>query len=189
MGRKKRIWVPYSFYHVVCRGNRRDALFKDDHDFKTFFHILTSVHKKTPFELASFCLMTNHYHLQIRSKDQPLSKVMSFINKRYADYYNTKNNLTGHVFEKRYYDKMIDSKQGMLEVSRYIHLNPVEAGMVLRAVDYKWSSYRQYLYATGSSLFNSKVVLDYFSGSEMEKREKYREFVEGGCKNCSERSS
>ncbi|WP_174614748.1 transposase [Virgibacillus ihumii] len=136
MGRKKRVWVPNSFYHVVCRGNRRDALFKDEGDFKTFLHILQQVHKKIPFELASYCLMTNHFHLQIRSKEQPISKVMSLINKRYADYYNTKNRITGHVFEKRYYDKLIGTKQGMLEVSRYIHLNPVDADMVNHAQNY-----------------------------------------------------
>lgn len=177
MGRKKRIWVPQYFYHIVSRGNRRDALFKDDGDFKTFLHILSFVHKKAPFELAAYCLMTNHFHLQMRSKDQPISKVMSLINKRYADYYNTKNGITGHVYEKRFFDKMIDSKQGMLEVSRYIHLNPVEAGMVSNPEDYQWSSYRSYLYGKRISNLHVDVVLDYFSGSEREKRERYREFV------------
>ncbi|RYG71363.1 transposase [Lentibacillus lipolyticus] len=177
MGRRKRIWVPGTFYHVVCRGNRRDALFKDEGDFKTFLRILQQVHEKTPFELATYCLMTNHYHLQIRSKDQSISKVMSLVNKRYADYYNTKNRITGHVFEKRYYDKPIESKQGMLEVSRYIHLNPVEANMVAHAQSYRWSSYRYYIHTSRHPLLNMAAILDYFSGDEWEKRQKYQDFV------------
>jgi len=166
------------FYHIVCRGNRRDPLFKDVGDFKVFLLILQEVAKKTPFELASYCLMTNHFHLQLRSTKQPVSKVMSLINKRYADYYNTKNNLTGHVFEKRYYDKIIPSKQAMLDVSRYIHLNPVEAKMVQKPETYRWSSYRYYLYNLNHNQLNMDVILDYFSGNEIERRRKYQAYVE-----------
>jgi REP element-mobilizing transposase RayT len=178
MGRKKRIWIPQSFYHVTARGNRRENLFNDEGDFNTFFYILQTVHKKTPFELASYCLMSNHYHLQLRSEEQSLSKVMSLINKRYADYFNTKYNYSGHVFEKRFFDHVINSDFRMLETSRYIHLNPVEAGMVLKAENYMWSSYRHYLYAQGGQLLNSDVILSSFSGNLGEKRRKYREFVE-----------
>jgi len=149
MARKKRIWIPHLFYHIVCLGNRRDALFNDDGDFKMFLHIMNQVNERTLFELASYCLMTNHFHLHLRSQDQPISKVMSLINKRYPDYYNTKTRLSGHVFEKRYYDKIIPSKQGMLEVSRYIHLNPVAAEMVAKPEAYPWSSYRYYLHTLG----------------------------------------
>lgn len=177
MARKKRIWIPHLFYHIVSRGNRRDALFKDDGDFKTFLLILQDVSKKAPFELASYCLMTNHFHLQLRSTKQPISKVMSLINKRYADYYNTKNNLSGHVFEKRYYDKIIPTKQAMLEVSRYIHLNPVEANMVNRPETYRWSSYRYYLHTLNHHQLNMDVILGYFSGSDLERRKKYETFV------------
>lgn len=177
MGRKRRIWIPHLFYHIVSRGNRRDALFKDDGDFKTFLYILQEVAKRTPFELASYCLMTNHFHLQLRSIKQPISKVMSLINKRYADYYNTKNNLSGHVFEKRYYDKMIPSKQAMLEVSRYIHLNPVDSNMVKRPEQYRWSSYRYYIYRLDYNEQHTDILLSYFSGNDEERRKKYQAFV------------
>ncbi|WP_449280321.1 transposase [Lentibacillus juripiscarius] len=178
MGRKKRIWVPDSFYHVVCRGNRRDALFNDEGDFKTFLYILQQINKKAPFELISYCLMTNHFHLQIRSKEQPLSKVMSLINKQYADYYNTKNKVTGHVFEKRYYDRLAESKLAMLKVSRYIHLNPVDASMVTNAQSYQWSSYWYYMHTSTHGLLNTAIILDCFPGNEWEKRRRYREFCE-----------
>ncbi len=161
-----------------CRGNRRDALFNDEGDFKTFLYILQQINKKAPFELISYCLMTNHFHLQIRSKEQPLSKVMSLINKQYADYYNTKNKVTGHVFEKRYYDRLAESKLAMLKVSRYIHLNPVDASMVTNAQSYQWSSYWYYMHTSTHGLLNTAIILDCFPGNEWEKRRRYREFCE-----------
>ncbi|WP_407267966.1 transposase [Radiobacillus sp. PE A8.2] len=178
MPRKKRIWIPNTFYHVVCRGNRRDALFKDEGDFKIFLYMLHKVNEIAPFDLASYCIMTNHFHLQMRTQQQPISKVMSLLNKRYADYYNTKNRITGHVFEKRYYDKIIYSQQDMLEVSRYIYRNPIEANMVKKVEAYCWSSYRNYLHTTGSPVVNTSIIMDYYTGSMWERRGKYKAFVE-----------
>jgi len=177
LARKRRVWIPDFFYHIVSRGNRRDALFHDDSDFKIFLHILRQIHKKNPFEIASYCLMTNHYHLLMRSQKQPISKVMALLNKRYADYYNTKNKVTGHVFEKRFYDKIINTNLDMLEVSAYIHLNPLEAGMVKRPELYQWSSYRYYVHVSSHPHLNMAAVFDCLSGSKLEKREAYQRFV------------
>ncbi|MED4354356.1 transposase, partial [Schinkia azotoformans] len=138
-------------------------------------HILEQLHDKIPFELASYCLMTNHYHLQIRSREVPLPKIMSLINKRYANYYNTRYRLTGHVFEKRFYDDLIGEKEGMLEVSRYIHLNPVEARMVKKPESYPWSSFHLFKHraTTQPKFMNVNHILDFYIGSEEEKRWKY----------------
>lgn len=141
---KKRIFITGQFYHIVSSGNRRDPLFRNDSDFEAFLHIIQQLYERYPFEMASYCLMNNHYHLQLRSFETPVSKIMGLMNKRYANYHNTKYRLTGHVYEKRFYDKVIDSKEGMLEVSRYIHLNPVEVKMVTLPEDYPWSSYKYY---------------------------------------------
>ncbi|MFK2825560.1 transposase [Bacillus sp. B190/17] len=178
MARKKRIWIPHRFYHIVCRGNRRDPLFRHANDFQAFFHILNQLYDKYPFELASYCLMTNHFHLQMRSQEHSISKVMSLINKRYANYYNTRYRLTGHVFEKRFFDQMIDTKEGMLNVSRYIHLNPVEAKMIHRPELYRWSSCPLFYYNHVSNqlvYMNIHSVLDYFTGTDEEKKKKYIE--------------
>lgn len=182
MGRKKRVWIPHYFYHIVCRGNRRDPLFMDNGDFLTFLYILRKIHEKYPFELASYCLMTNHFHLQLRSTEQSISKIMALINKRYANYFNTRYNLTGHLFEKRFFDKVILSTSGMLEVSRYIHLNPVKANIVEKPEDYRWGSY---LYFMGQGkieqpYFNSSILLDEFEGEVDERVRKYCEYVGGG---------
>jgi hypothetical protein len=100
---------------------------------------------------------------------------MSLINNRYANYYNAKYRLTGHVYEKRYYDKVIEDKEGMLEVSRYIHLNPVEAKMVKQPEYYPWSSFYLYRYRSSVPLRFIKMdcLLDYYEGTLEEKREKY----------------
>ncbi|MFE8698137.1 transposase [Cytobacillus sp. FJAT-53684] len=172
---KKRIYIPERFYHIVSRGNRRDPLFRNASDFQAFLHILQQLQEKYPFEMASYCLMNNHYHLQLRTKETPLSKVMALINKRYANYYNTKYRLTGHVYEKRFYDKVIKDKEGMLEVSRYIHLNPVEARMVQQPENYPWSSYQFYKSESlkGPPFLNMSSILDYYEGTFEEKKRKY----------------
>ncbi|WP_066067152.1 transposase [Neobacillus soli] len=175
MPRKKRIWLPNYFYHIGNRGNRRDPLFQNYDDFLAFFHILQRLHEKTPFEIASYCLMTNHYHLLLRSQEVPISKLMAFINKRYANYFNTKYDLTGHVFEKRFFDNIIVDGVGMLDVSRYIHLNPVVAGIVKEPESYPWSSY--FLYKDTKPeppcYMNIESVLDFCDGSIQQKRESY----------------
>ncbi len=185
MGRKKRSWDQTSFYHIVCRGNRRDPLFKDRGDFMTFLYILQQVSGKVPFELASYCLMTNHYHLQLRAAKEPIWKVMSLINKRYADYYNTKYCLTGHVFEKRYFSKVIDSNKGMIEVSCYIHLNPIEAKMVEKPEDYPWSSYSYYngIAICPYTYMDRNLLLKNFRGTIREKEKQYCEEVLARCTN------
>ena len=172
---KKRIYVPDRFYHIVSRGNRRDPLFRNASDFEAFLHILQQLYEKYPFEMASYCFMNNHYHLQLRSKETPISKIMALINKRYANYYNTNYRLTGHVYEKRFYDKIIEDKEGMLEVSRYIHLNPVEAKMVTLPESYPWSSYQFYKnnHLKKPLFLNTECLLDYYEGTLEQRSEKY----------------
>jgi putative transposase len=178
MGRKRRAWNKHSFYHIVSRRNHREALFLDQGDFKTFFHILGRIYHKYPFELPCFCLMTNHYHLMLRSKEHSISTIMSLLNKRYADYYNTKYRLNGHLFEKRFYSHEITGDDGILAVSSYIHRNPLEAKMVVDLEDYRWSSYPLYtnLKASLPVFMNKHTIFRYFGGSEEEKVRKYRKY-------------
>ena len=182
LGRKQRVWMPNQFYHIVARGNRREPLFHDPGDYHIFSYIMKQVYLNNTFELASFCLMTNHYHLLIRSADQPLSKIIGLFNKRYADYYNTKYSVTGHVFEKRYYDSVILDKKRMLKVSRYIHMNPVEAGMVNVPKQYLYSSYQNFFVddkRITMPFLDVKLILDYFSGNNaIEKAQAYRTYME-----------
>lgn len=178
MGRKPRVWNSSRFYHIVCRRNHREALFVYPGDYKTFLYILSKTHQNFPFELPAYCLMTNHFHLMLRSKEHSISKIMSLVNKRYADYYNTRYRLKGHLFEKRFYSHEITDDEGILQVSRYIHRNPLEARMVQNLEDYPWSSFPFYMNG-GSPLpdyINKGIILRYFGGSEGEMSGKYREY-------------
>ncbi|OIJ21714.1 transposase [Anaerobacillus alkalidiazotrophicus] len=178
MGRPKRIWIPHMFYHIVCRGNRRDPLFRDGNDFIAILYMFEKVYEKIPYELVSYCLMTNHFHLLLRSQEEPISKVMALVNKRYANYYNTKYKLTGHVFEKRYFSEMVKDTTGMLTVSRYIHLNPIKAKMVKSPEHYPWSSFRFYAnpHVIPPNYIDTTYLLNYFPGTETEKREQFVRF-------------
>jgi putative transposase len=106
---------------------------------------------------------------------------MSLVNKRYADYYNTRYRLKGHLFEKRFYSHEITEDEGILQVSRYIHRNPLEARMVQNLEDYPWSSFPFYM--NGGSPFpdyiNKGIILRYFGGSEGERGGKYGEYCLG----------
>lgn len=180
MSRKKRVLITKRFYHIVCRGNRRDPLFRDDEDYVAFMHILKNVYEKRPFTLASYCLMTNHFHLLLTSADYTNDKIMALINKRYADYYNTKNNLSGHVFEKRYFARLIETEYGILHTSRYIHMNPVEANIVFSPEQYEWSSYSSYrsqMIKINYPFFDRQLLLRFYEGSTKEKMEQYSKYV------------
>ena len=173
MSRKRRVWHPDSFYHVVSRGNRRDPLFQDEKDFRVFFYNMRELYEQTPFEISSFCFMTNHYHMQLRSREVPISKIMSFINKRYANYYNTRYNLCGHVFEKRFFAEVVSGTYGNFILSHYIHMNPVRANITERPEHYRWSSYQYFHSSTKSKstlkihpYFNPTANLELFKGSK-----------------------
>ncbi|WP_346349136.1 REP-associated tyrosine transposase [Guptibacillus hwajinpoensis] len=179
MVRKPRVWLPNHFYHIVSRGNRKELLFYDNRDYRTFLSILDQVFETHPFELASYCLMNNHYHLQLRSKEHSISKIMSLINKRYATYFNGRYELTGHVFEKRYFDEPLNSSTNMLEVSRYIHLNPVKANLVSDPEDYPWSSYHYYRFRnkTNKPYLYLLPLIEGYPGTIHQKKKQYCKFV------------
>ncbi|UCZ52829.1 transposase [Bacillus shivajii] len=181
MGRKRRIWIPNQFVHVVSRGVRRDPLFLDENDHVEAFYMLSDVYEKAPFEMISYCFMTNHFHFLIRTSEQPVSKVMALFNKRYANYFNIKYCFSGYVFESRFHSTPVNDERGILEVSRYIDLNPVKAKMVEYPAEYPWSSYHFYASDIGvpPKYFNQNLILGFFSGAEEEQRKAYREWVSG----------
>ncbi len=160
--RNVRVWYEGAKYHVTSRGNRKSSLFLEDEDYKRYLDIIEETKVRFPFDLHSFCLMTNHTHLQVKTLETPLSTIMSILNTKYAKYFNKKYELTGHVFEKRYGAELINSREYEIDVSKYIHLNPVEAGLSAYPEDYPWSSYRTYIYGEVHPLIDPKPILSYF---------------------------
>ena len=179
MPREPREWHEGACYHVMARGNRRGAIYRSSDDFELFLSLLKQVQRRKPFFLHSFCLMTNHFHLQFTTQDVPIWKIMQPLMNSYARIFNRKHGYCGHLFEARYVSKMIEDEIYFLEVSRYIHLNPVKATMVSEPLAYPYSSYRAYMEtedAVGEELLAKSRVLQNFRSIS---REQYRLFVEG----------
>lgn len=162
MPRKPQFWIPGAKYHIYNRGNRKSTLFYDDEDRMKYLKTVAETKEKYPFHLNTYCLMTNHIHFNLETIEVPPGKIMHAINVNYAKYFNKKYDLTGHVFENRYNYEIIDSVEYELDVSKYIHLNPLKAGMVQRMEDYPWSSYRAYILKEHNSLVTTDRLLSYF---------------------------
>ncbi|MFQ5998924.1 MAG: transposase [Candidatus Bathyarchaeia archaeon] len=179
MARPVRIEYPGAVYHVVTRGNNRQNVFQDDRDRARYLERLCFYTQEKEAHLLCYCLLTNHVHLLIETPKGNLSKLMQPFQTSYTVYFNKRHGHTGHVFEQRYKAFLVDKDNYLLEVSRYIHLNAVQAGIVERPQDYPWSSYKDYLGRNEMVGMKRDVILGYFSGSKQGKIARYREFVEG----------
>jgi REP element-mobilizing transposase RayT len=184
MARPVRIEYPGAIYHVVTRGNNRQRIFKDDTDRKTYLEKLLTYCEKKDVKLLCYCLLSNHVHLLLQTLQGNLSKLMQAFQTSYTGYYNRRHNSTGHVFEQRYKAFLVDRDNYLLQVSRYIHLNPVGASLVGRPQDHRWSSYWEYVGGGKEGLVEKEVVLEQFGGRDRVRR--YREYVEGVIKRGEE---
>ena len=134
----------------MSRGNRRLAIFKETSDYHEFLKCLAMTKETCAFTIHALCLMTNHFHMCIETEDVEIWKIMHRLLLTYAANYNIKYKLTGHLFENRYIGQLIEDDRYFLEVSRYIHLNPVKAGMVREPLSYEYSSYGLYVAGEGT---------------------------------------
>lgn len=182
MARKKRVWSPDHFYHLVMRGNNRQNIFNNTDDFGEFFRIVEYAYQKYSFTIISYCIMTNHYHMLIQSPEVPLGKIMAIINRRYSDYFTKKYNYTGHLYERRYFAELITSHQGLFTVSRYIHRNPIETNkpIVEKMEYYPYSSYRFYKNNLQSPylFLDTSILSTYFLQIPQSNVKTYIEFCE-----------
>lgn len=181
MARPLRIEYDGALYHVTSRGNARKAIYKDDEDRKIFLDILAKVNNRYNWICHAYCLMNNHYHLMIETPDGNLSKGMRQLNGVYTQLYNKRHHRVGHIFQGRYKAILIQKESHLLEVSRYVELNPVRAKAVKRPEEWLWSSYRG---TSGMEKPHACLTPDWILGQFSKKREqaekKYRDFVEAG---------
>ena len=162
MPRKERIWYPHAIYHVMNRGVRKTPLFTEAAEYNTFYRILLKAQEKYGFKLHAYCLMKNHYHLLIETQNEELWKIMKDINQVYAQNFNYRHATRGHVFEARYHAILIKDESYFLEVSRYIHQNPVKANIVNSPEEYPYSSYRAYIGQTYDFLTDTSYLHSIF---------------------------
>jgi putative transposase len=176
MARRPRIEYPGALYHVIARGNQRQRIFVDDSDRRHYLGLLLALKKTCSFHLYAYVLMHNHVHLLMETEKIPLSRIMQRLTGGYTQYFNRRHGLSGHLFQGRYKAILCAKDSYLLELSRYIHLNPVRVKAVRDPAKYRWSSYNTYLGGkTQGEFVDVEPVLAYFSKNDG--RNEYRKFV------------
>lgn len=179
MSRQLRIVYPGAYYHVTSRANERKDVFKSQRDREKFLEYLTSATERYGAVVHAFCLMSNHYHLLLETPEGNLSQIMRHINGAYTTYFNMKRKRSGHLFQGRFKAILIEADEYLTELSRYIHLNPVRAGIVEKPEQYKWSSYMCYTgHCKPPEWLKTGFILGCFDQLAVDAQNKYRTFVE-----------
>jgi len=181
MTRPLRLAYPGALYHVTTRGNARQAIYTDDQDHSTFLAVLAAVVTRSQWLCHAYCLMDNHYHLLIETPQGNLSAGMRQLNGIYAQRFNRRHTWVGHVFQGRFKAILVERENYLLELCRYVVLNPVRAGLAKRPQTYRWSSYR----ATAGlekapEWLTREWVLAQFSPQRRRAERQYQEFVQDG---------
>jgi len=188
MARQARVEVEGGLYHVITRGNNRRQIFNSPADYEKFLLLLAVQKTKLPFFLYAYCLMTNHVHLLLERQASAVGCIMHRVLTGYAQYYNRRYRHVGHVLQGRHKAILCQSERYLSELVRYIHLNPVRAGMVIVPEGYEYSSHRAYLGIEPAGIVDVDPVLRHFGARKEVARANYRKFVAAGIKqgHCEE---
>lgn len=175
MPRRPRVVLPGHTLHVIQRGNNRAACFVDDRDRKRYLSALMCVSARERCAIHAYVLMTNHTHLLVTAAEaRGPARMMQALGCQYVRYFNDRHGRTGTLWEGRYRSSLIDSERYLLQCSRYIEMNPVRAGLVSAASDYRWSSFRSNALGRRDSLLRSHPVYLALGNSDSTRRDAYR---------------
>jgi putative transposase len=178
VARPLRIEYPGAFYHITSRGNELKDVFKSQKDREKFLSYFDSATLRYGAVIHVYCMMGNHYHILMETPEGNLSQIMHHINASYTTYFNVKRQRAGHLFQGRYKAIVVDADEYAKELSRYIHLNPVRAGLVDNPGKYSWSSYSYYIGQEKAPEWLSRdFILAYFGKTASVAQKRYREFV------------
>ncbi len=164
----------------MARGNERRPIFLDDEDREQYLGRLSHYRDKFGFTLLAYCLMDNHVHLAIRTGEEPLSRIMAGVQSSFTQWFNRRHRRPGHLFQGRYKAFLVQEDPYLLPLVRYIHENPVEAGVVARPGEYRWSSDRYYRRGEGPAWLGLDEILAMFGRRRREAVKGYREFMARG---------
>jgi REP element-mobilizing transposase RayT len=180
VARPLRVQFPGGIFHVTDRGNRRQPIFLDSHDREHFLQMLEALRRKRGWVGLGYCLMPNHYHLVLEMPAGDLSSGMQWLNGRYAQDFNQRHGVDGHLFQGRFYSGQVEGDGHLLELSRYLAWNPVVAGLCRRPQDWQWGSYRAVAgYARSApKFFDVRTVRELFGRSPQTARNRFRAFVD-----------
>jgi len=180
MARKPRVHLAGSSYHVMLRGNGGQEIFPQDEDRYHLYLLLQEGVERFGHRVHAFCLMTNHLHLAVQVADVPLSKIMQNVSFRYTRWVNRREKRSGHLFQGRYKAVLVDGESYLLELVRYIHLNPIRAGLVREPEAYPWSGHRAYLGEEVVPWLTTDWVLGRFGKRRDVARRGYVAFMKAG---------
>lgn len=175
MARRPRVVAPQALYHVIVRGNHRQAIFLNDTDYQAYLSRLEKYRHQYQVCLWAYCLMPNHVHLLLETGGPPLAKFMQGIQQSYTQYFNRTHAKVGHLFQGRYKAILCEKERYLLALIRYIHLNPVRAQLVTQPEAYAYSSHQAYLGATPPTVLDPEPGLALFGG-----RQTYLGFIHEG---------
>ena len=178
MARRPRLFAPGVLYHVIVRGNQRQKTFTSEDDYRAYLERLAKYRKQYGYTVYAFCLMSNHVHLLVQSSATPLAKFMQGLQQSYTQYFNRRHKKSGHLFEGRYKAILCQEDPYLLELIRYLHLNPVRAGIVRRAEHYEYSGHHAYLQGKTTEIVEPARVLRMLGGSRG-----YQRFVNDGLRD------
>ena len=181
--------ITRAFYHVTSRGDRREDIFQNDNDRRAWLTVLAQVCKRFNWTVHAYCLMDNHYHLLVETPNANLSAGMRHLNGVYTQLTNRVHGRVGHVFQGRFGAIVVDKDNYLLELARYVVLNPVRAGIVQGAGDWPWSSYAAMLapaWLPGPEWLATEKLLAYFAPAQPQPfdrktaQQRYADFVQEG---------
>ncbi|MBN1426686.1 transposase [Candidatus Fermentibacteria bacterium] len=178
MARPLRIDFPGGHYHITARGVAGTTIFGDDDDRLDFLARLQQLCQRFGVLVHAYCLMDTHYHLELETPEGHLSRSMQWLNETYASAFNRRYRRSGYLFQGRFHSAVIEAESYLSALTRYIHLNPVRAGMVRRPWKYDWSSCRAYLgMVEPPPWLTTGWVLERFGRTAQEQREGYLQFL------------
>lgn len=184
MPRHARSLSPTGYYHVMLRGNNRESIFYKEYQKDFFMNSMKKQNDDQLMEITAYCLMDNHVHIVVNANPFNLVKAFKCLCTSYAMNFNRKEDKIGHVFQDRYKSEVITDDKYLLQVMRYVHNNPVKAKMVRSVVEYKWSSYTEYMNEGGIiGDQQKKFIMGYFSNNadhfaEFHKQKDDHEYLE-----------
>lgn len=184
MPRSARLARPHQYYHIYNRGTNHQLIYQDKEDYQRFLDKLKQTVEVYDWKIYTYCLLPNHYHLQIKTGKDKLGKIIQSLQTSHAIYFNRKHKHLGPIFQNRFHSVLVQEGEYFLYLSKYIHLNPVKSKLTNNPEDYPYSSYQTYL-----NHKNTKGIIDARSikvllGKQAKKSvKKYKQFIESPDKN------
>lgn len=172
-------------HHIIARGNRKQEIFLDASDYRKFLTLLGEIADELSWSVLSYCLMPNHYHLLLRTKDANLASGMRRLNSRFSQSANWRHENVGHLFQGRYKSFLVEEERYLMALLRYIALNPVKAGLTQKPEDWQWSNYATFLPGAAAvpSWHGREIILSDFKSQDTDGRAAFCKYVNDGIDN------